>query len=81
MGYRLEGSSLIPAVQDFSLLHSVETDSGARPASYTMCVMGAFYPGVKRQGLVADHSPPSSVEVKKSVAMPPLPHMPSWPSA
>jgi hypothetical protein len=30
-------------------------------------------PGVKRQGREADHSPPSSADVKKGGAMPPLP--------
>jgi hypothetical protein len=36
-------------------------------------VPGAFSPGVKRQGREADHSPPSSAEVKKDGAIPPLP--------
>jgi hypothetical protein len=34
--------------------------------------------GVKRPGLEADHSPPSSAEVKKSGSIPPLPHICSW---
>jgi hypothetical protein len=34
---------------------------------------GAFYPGVKRPGREADHSLPSSAEVKNGDAMPPLP--------
>jgi hypothetical protein len=29
------------------------------------CVPGAVFPGVKWQGLEADHSPPASAEVKK----------------
>jgi hypothetical protein len=37
--------------------------------------------GVKRQGREADHSPPSSAEVKKGGAIPSLPHMSSWHSA
>jgi hypothetical protein len=41
-------------------------------------VPGALSPGVKRQGSVADHSPPSSAEVKNGGAIPPLPHMSSW---
>jgi hypothetical protein len=32
-------------------------------------------------GRVADHSPPSSAEVKNGGAIPPLPHMSSWHSA
>jgi hypothetical protein len=39
---------------------------------------GLFPRGLKRQGLEADHSPPSSAEVKKGGAIPPLPHMSSW---
>jgi hypothetical protein len=38
-------------------------------------VPGASSPGVKRQGRVADHLLPSSAEVKKSGAIPLLPHM------
>jgi hypothetical protein len=30
---------------------------------------------------LADHSPPTSAEVKKGGAIPPLPHMSSWDSA
>jgi hypothetical protein len=30
-----------PAMQDFSLLHSVQTDSGAHPASYPMHTGGS----------------------------------------
>jgi hypothetical protein len=37
--------------------------------------LGAFSPGVKRQGDEADHSPPSSAEVKEGGAIPPLPHI------
>jgi hypothetical protein len=44
-------------------------------------VLGALSLGVKQQGHDAGHSPPSSVEVKKGGAIPPLPHMSSWHSA
>jgi hypothetical protein len=44
--------------QKFSLLHIVQTGSGVHPTSYKMG------PGVKRQGREADHSPPTSAEVK-----------------
>jgi hypothetical protein len=37
--------------------------------------------GFKQWGHQADHSPPSSAEVKKGAAIPPLPHMPSWHTA
>jgi hypothetical protein len=38
-------------------------------------------PGVKRQGREADHSPPTSADVKKGKSIHPLPHTPSWRSA
>jgi hypothetical protein len=52
------------AGQDFSLLHNVQTGSGAHPASYPMSA-GAISARVKRPGLKDDPSPPSSAEVKK----------------
>jgi hypothetical protein len=52
-----------PAVQDFSILHSIQTGSGAQPASYPMGSRGSF-PRVKWQGCEADHSPPFSAKVK-----------------
>jgi hypothetical protein len=61
------------AVQDFSLLHSVQTNSGAHPASYPMGTRGSFPQRGTRQGRVADHSPPCSAEVKKGGAIPPFP--------
>jgi hypothetical protein len=41
-------------------------------------VAGALSTGVKRQGLEADHSPPSSVEVKNGGAIISIPNTPSW---
>jgi hypothetical protein len=37
--------------------------------------------GIKLQGREADHSPPSSAEVKEGGAIPPLLHMSSWHTA
>jgi hypothetical protein len=56
-----------------SLLHSVQIDPGAHPASYPMGT-GASFPGGKATGREADHSPPSSAEVKKGGAITPLLH-------
>jgi hypothetical protein len=53
----------------FSLLHNVQTSSEAYPATYPMGT-GDSFPGVNRQVYEADHSPPSSVEVKNGGAMP-----------
>jgi hypothetical protein len=47
----------------------------------TKWVLEALSPGVKRLGREADHSPPSSAEVKNGIAIPPLPHASSWHTA
>jgi hypothetical protein len=44
-------------------------------------VLGPLYPGVMRPGRQADHSPPTSAEVKKCGSIHPLPPTPSWRSA
>jgi hypothetical protein len=50
--------------KDFSYSFFVQTGSGAHPASCTVGTGGPF-PGAKaRSGRDADHSPPSSAEVK-----------------
>jgi hypothetical protein len=68
-----------PAMQDSSLLHSVQTGSGTHPASYPLGT-GALSSEVKRPGREADHSSPSNPEVKNGGAIPPLPppQMSSW---
>jgi hypothetical protein len=50
--------------QDFSSSLCVQTGSGAHPASCTMGTGGHFLGGKARPGRDADHSPPSSAEVK-----------------
>jgi len=42
------------------------------------CVPGALSRGVKRSGREADHSLPSSIEVKSRTAIPPCPCTSSW---
>jgi hypothetical protein len=51
--------------EDFSSSLCFRTGSGAHPASYTMGTGGSFPGGKTRPGRDADHSPPSSAEVKK----------------
>jgi hypothetical protein len=51
-----------------SLHHRVQNGSGAHAASYPMGTRSSF-PGVKRPGREADHSPPSSAEVKECVEL------------
>jgi hypothetical protein len=51
--------------QESSPLH-VKTGSEAYPASYPMRIGALFLRGIKRPGRDADHSSPSSAEVKKT---------------
>jgi hypothetical protein len=50
--------------EDFSSNLCVQTGSGAHPASCTMGTVGPFPGGKERPGRDADHSLPSSAEVK-----------------
>jgi hypothetical protein len=69
LGYGLDdrGSRVrFPAgAGNFSLRHRVQNVSGAHLAPYPMGTRGSF-PGVKRPGREADHSHPSSAEVKNA---------------
>jgi hypothetical protein len=49
---------------DFPSSPCVQTGSGAHPASYPMGTGGSLPRGKARPGRDADHSPPSSAEVK-----------------
>jgi hypothetical protein len=51
-------------VQEFSLLHVVQTGSGVHTTSYPMGT-GGFSPGAKRPGREADHSSSTNAEIKK----------------
>jgi hypothetical protein len=48
-------------IKDFSSLHVVQIGSAAHPVQ---CVLVALSPGLKRAGREADHSLPTSAEVK-----------------
>jgi hypothetical protein len=67
LGYGLDdrGSRVrLPAgARNFSLHHHVQNGSGAHPASYPIGTTDSV--GVKRPGREADHSHPSSAEVKE----------------
>jgi hypothetical protein len=75
MGYELDGRGtevrFSAGARDVSLLSSVQTGSGAHPASYPMDTGGSF-PGVKRPMREAEQSPPSSAEIKSGGALPPV---------
>jgi hypothetical protein len=55
-----------------TFLQSVQARHGAHPHSYPMRSGGALSSGANRQEREADHTPPSSEEVKNSVAITPL---------
>jgi hypothetical protein len=64
--YGLEGrGSISDRGRGFSSNLCVQTGSGAHPASYTVGTAGFFPGGKSRPGRDADHSPPSSAEVRK----------------
>jgi hypothetical protein len=52
--------------QEFSLLHVVQTSSGAHPISYLLDTGGSFS-GVKRPGRENDHSLPISAKAMKTL--------------
>jgi hypothetical protein len=60
--------------RDVSVIHVVQTGSGAEPASCLMGTGGNHLVGITRLGHEADHSPPSSAEVKNGGAIRPLPY-------
>jgi hypothetical protein len=64
-GYGLENRGVgarVPVGQEFSVLQVVQTGSGIHTTSYTMSIVG-YFPGGKAGK--ADHSPPTSAEVKE----------------
>jgi hypothetical protein len=64
-------------VRDFSLLHSVQTDSGAHTDPYSMDIRDISL-RVKMLGLEANHSSPSSVEVRNGGAITPHTYLSLW---
>jgi hypothetical protein len=63
------------AMQDFSLLLSVQTDAGDHQTPYPTGTGGSLPVGKAAGPRETYHSPPSSVQVKNGGAIPPLPHM------
>jgi hypothetical protein len=65
MGWTIGRSRFDPRrAEDFSSSPCAQTGSGAHPSSYPMVTGGSFPGGKARPGRDADHSPPSSAEVK-----------------
>jgi hypothetical protein len=68
LGYGMDNRGSVPARGNdgsFSLQHCVQTGSGAHPSSYPMGT-GSSFPGIRRPGRKADHSPPSSAKIKNA---------------
>jgi hypothetical protein len=66
-GYGLEGQGVgfrVPVESRIYTSPIVQTVSGVHPTSYTMGT-GSSFSWVKRPEREADHSPPTSAEVKK----------------
>jgi hypothetical protein len=57
--------SILDGAEVSSSTLCAQTGCGAHPASYTMGTGGSFPGGKARPERDADHSPPSSAEVKK----------------
>jgi hypothetical protein len=59
------GVRFLAGIPDVYLLHNVQTDFGAHPASYTVGT-GALPPEVERMMSETDHSLPSSADIKNA---------------
>jgi hypothetical protein len=71
-----------PTGTDSSSSPCVQTGPGDHPAPYPMGTGGSFPGGKARPGRDADHSPPSSAEVKNEEELYLLsPHVPQWRAA
>jgi hypothetical protein len=68
------------AVEDF--LFFAESGSVLRSTQPPMqWIQRDLSAGIKRQGREAEHSPPSSAEVRNGRTATPFPHMPAWHNA
>jgi hypothetical protein len=73
LGYEMHvESSIADMARGYTLIHRIQTRSGAQPTPYPMGNEGLL-PKIKHLGHNADHSSPSSVEVKNGGAIPPRP--------
>jgi hypothetical protein len=80
MGYGPDGQGSIPGRSKIVCLFSTASTPALGPTQpHPQWVTGALSPRVKRLGREADHSHPSSAEVKNGGTIPPLPpHTSSW---
>jgi hypothetical protein len=81
MGYGLNGRSSIPGMGKFFLFSIASRLALGHTLAFhpiTQWVPGAISSGTELPRRKADHSHPSSAEVKNGGAIPPLTHMFSW---
>jgi hypothetical protein len=64
MGYELDDPDSIPSMARFFASPHLPDRLWKLPSLLSSGYWGAISPGVKRSGREADHSPPSSAEVK-----------------
>jgi hypothetical protein len=78
-GYRLDSQVTIPGRDKRFFVHSTVSRLALGPTQPPVqWVWGAVSLGLKQLGHEADHSPPSSSEVKNGGAIPSFPHASSW---
>jgi hypothetical protein len=76
-GYGLDGRGFDSRQEQETLLHCVQTGSWAHPASYPVDTLGNFASD-KRSEREADHSSPTSAEIKNGGAISPRQHRFLW---
>jgi hypothetical protein len=80
-GYGLDGRGMIPGRGKIFLFSTGFGPAVGPTQPLIEWLPGDLSPGIKQQGREADHSYPSSAEVKNGGAIPPLLHRSSWRSA
>jgi hypothetical protein len=77
-GYELNGRGSIPSRGKIFLFYVASRPTLGPTQPPIQWVPRAGFPWIKRPGRKADHSPPSSAEVKNGGAIPPLSRKSSW---
>jgi hypothetical protein len=77
MGYGLDGRGSISGRVKVFLFSTASRPALGPTRSRIQRIPGTFFPGVKRPGREANHSPPTNTEVKNGGAILPLPHISS----
>jgi hypothetical protein len=81
-GYGLDVREVVPVPVGSRIFTSVSARQALGPTQLSIqWVSGARSPRLMRPGLEADHSFPTSAEVKKTWIYTPIPHTSSWCSA